>query len=194
MVSASQISLDGMLGASEKGKRRLMLAATTLRDAGIEYAVGGDHAVAAWVSTADEEAARGAVDVEILVRRVDFKMVKAALEKAGFHHRHLAGLDVFLDTPTTPVRGGVHIIFAKEKVKPEERVANPDVSQSSDAPHFRVLQLEAFVQIKLTAFRDKDRTHLRDLIDVGLVDQTWPARYERELKARLQRLLDTPGG
>jgi hypothetical protein len=50
------------------------------------------------------------------------------------------------------------------------------------------------VRIKLTAFRDKDRTHLRDLIDVGLIDATWCSRYPAFLAARLQALFDTPGG
>jgi hypothetical protein len=50
------------------------------------------------------------------------------------------------------------------------------------------------VRMKLTAFRDKDRTHLRDLIDVGLVDVTWIERLPSELGARLQILLDTPEG
>ena len=48
--------------------------------------------------------------------------------------------------------------------------------------------------MKLTGFRDKDRTHLRDLIDVGLVDTAWVKRFPRELAARLQSLLDTPEG
>jgi hypothetical protein len=48
--------------------------------------------------------------------------------------------------------------------------------------------------MKLTSFRDKDRTHLRDLIDVGLVDASWPARLPDELASRLQALLDTPEG
>jgi len=43
-------------------------------------------------------------------------------------------------------------------------------------------------------FRDKDRTHLRDLIDVGLIDVTWPQRFPSDLATRLQSLLDTPGG
>jgi hypothetical protein len=60
------------------------------------------------------------------VRRLDFASVRAALENAGFHYRHLAGLDVFLDTPSMPARGGVHILFAGEKVKAEESVANLD--------------------------------------------------------------------
>jgi hypothetical protein len=48
--------------------------------------------------------------------------------------------------------------------------------------------------MKLTSYRDKDKTHVRDMIGVGLVDATWPARYPPELAARLQHLLDTPDG
>jgi hypothetical protein len=48
--------------------------------------------------------------------------------------------------------------------------------------------------MKLTSFRDKDRTHLRDLIEVGLVDGSWPARLPKELASRLQELLDNPEG
>jgi hypothetical protein len=48
--------------------------------------------------------------------------------------------------------------------------------------------------MKLTSFRDKDRMHLRDMLDVGLVDATWPSRFPAELAERLQELLDTPEG
>jgi hypothetical protein len=63
------------------------------------------------------------------------------------------------------------------------------VTESVASEHFRVLDLEALVRIKLTAFRDKDRTHLRDLIDAS-----WCPRFPDELAARLQGLIDTPGG
>lgn len=48
--------------------------------------------------------------------------------------------------------------------------------------------------MKLAAFRDKDRTHLRDLIEVGLVDATWLGELEPVLRERLQLILDTPEG
>ena len=48
--------------------------------------------------------------------------------------------------------------------------------------------------MKLTAFRDKDRTHLRDLIEVGLVDASWLRRVPLELAKRLQDVLDHPDG
>jgi hypothetical protein len=57
-----------------------------------------------------------------------------------------------------------------------------------------VLGFEALVRMKLTSFRDKDRTHLRDMIEVGLLDRSWPARLPVELASRLQELLDNPEG
>ncbi len=50
------------------------------------------------------------------------------------------------------------------------------------------------VRMKLTSLRDKDRTHIRDLIGVGLVDATWLPKLPPELAARLKQILDTPEG
>lgn len=68
------------------------------------------------------------------------------------------------------------------------------MTESEPAGRFRVLSLEALVRIKLMAFRDKDRVHLRDLIDVGLVDAEWLGRLPAALAGRLKSLLDTPEG
>jgi hypothetical protein len=50
------------------------------------------------------------------------------------------------------------------------------------------------VRMKLTSFRDKDRTHLRDLIDVGLLEASRVSQLPTELGTRLQSLLDNPEG
>jgi hypothetical protein len=187
-------SLDRMVSAVGKVRQRLLRATAVLESAGVHYAVTGDSAVAVWVSRVDEAAVRNTQDVDILLRREDFESARRALEAAGFVYRHTAGLDVFLDGPDAKARDAVHIVFANEKVRAGESQANPDVTESEPAERFRVIALDALVRIKLTAFRDKDRVHLRDLIEVGLVDVTWPARLPSELAARLQSLLDTPGG
>ena len=100
---------------------------------------------------------------------------------------------MFLDGPGASPRDAVHVIFAGEKVQPDYAIATPTVDEAEPGQAFRVLHLEALVRMKLTSYRDKDRTHLRDLIDVGLIDATWPARFGAELAQRLQHLLDTPG-
>jgi len=52
--------------------------------------------------------------------------------------------------------------------------------------------LEALVRMKLTSFRDKDRTHLRDMLEIGLIGDSWTSRLGPKLGARLQQLIDTP--
>jgi hypothetical protein len=185
-------SLERVVRAVEKVRQRLLKAAATLNAAGVPYAIVGGNAVALWVSRVDESAVRNTRDVDVLIRREDLSAARTALESVGFVYRHSGGIDVFLDGPTAKLRDGVHIVFAKETVRPGKPVDNPDVSESEDAGPFRVISLEALVRIKLTAFRDKDRTHLRDLIDVGLVDDGWPARLPEALADRLRQLLENP--
>ena len=136
---------------------------------------------------------RNTRDVDILIRRADLESVRSALEPAGFVYRHTAGMDLFLDGPDGKARDAVHVVFANEKVREGEPVANPDVTDSEQADRYRVITLPSLVQIKLTAFRDKDRTHLRDMIELGMIDESWPGRFLPELGSRLQLLLDTPG-
>jgi len=152
------------------------------------------EAVAAWVTRVDESAVRNTRAVDILLRRADFEAAKRALEAAGFIYRHAASIDMFLDGKGAKAREVVHVIFANEKVRSDDPVTTPDVGESETGATFRVVKLEALVRMKLVANRDKDRTHLRDMLDVGLLDSTWPARFPPELAARLQHLLDTPDG
>ena len=79
-------------------------------------------------------------------------------------------------------------------MRPEQTIPMPDLDESEAAPRFQVISLDALVRMKLISNRDKDKTHLRDMIGVGLLDATWPARLPPELAARLQALLDDPDG
>jgi len=187
-------SLDRMVRAVELVRQRLLRATAALEGAGLPYAVAGGNAVALWVSRVDPEAVRNTNDVDLVVRRADLDGIKAALAAAGFVYRHAAGLDMFLDGPAGGVRGGIHLIFAGETVRPGESLPSPDVTESEAGKEFRVLQLRPLVGVKLTAYRDKDRTHLRDMLEVGLIDETWCQYYPPELAARLRALVETPGG
>ncbi len=193
-VAFGAFSLDRMVNAVEKVRQRLLRAAVALETARVPYAIAGGNAVALWVSRVDEGAVRNTQDVDILLRRADLQRAQQALGAAGFIYRHIAGVDVFLDGTNAGARDGVHILFANEKVRPTETAANPDVDQSESAGSYRVLSLEALVQIKLTAFRRKDQVHLQDMISVGIIDGSWPARYPPDLAARLEILLADPEG
>jgi hypothetical protein len=186
--------LDRMVRAVELVRERLLRATAALEAAGIPYAVAGGNAVAAWVARVDPAAVRNTQDVDVLLRRSDLDAAAAALAVAGFVRRHVAGIDVFLDGPDSKARDAVHIVPAGIKIRPDYLVASPDVTESEKPDQFRVLSLDALVRMKLTSFRDKDRTHLRDMLEVGLIDATWKTRLPPQFADRLQQLIDTPEG
>ncbi len=126
--------------------------------------------------------------------RVFLPAVRTTLEEAGFIYCQLLDVDRFSDGPQGRPSGGVHILFAGEKVRPEYEHASPDLDESERAAGFQVAKLEALVRMKLIANRLKDRVRLQDLIGVGLIDTTWPARFPPPLSERLQQLLDNPDG
>ncbi len=190
----SALAWERMVTAVEKVRQRLRRSAQALEQAGIPYALAGGNAVAAWVSEVDESAVRNTQAVDILLRRVDLDRAQIALAGAGFLYRHSSGIDMFLDGPGAKARDAVHIVFSGEKVRSDYLLPAPLVEESTSTPTCQVLNLDALVRMKLTSFRDKDRMHLRDLIEVGLVDGTWPSRLPQQLGARLQELLDNPDG
>ncbi len=159
--------------------------------AGISCVVVGGNAVAAWVARVDREAVRNTKDVDLLVRRQDFDRVTAALGGVGFIHQNVAGVDLFLDGPQGSVRSAVRVLFAGEKARPDYLLPAPELSESLSGPEFAVPTLEALVRMKLTSFRLKDQVHLLDLLEVGLIDETWCGRFPAELSARLRQLIDT---
>jgi hypothetical protein len=183
-----------MVRAVEKVRERLLRATAALNEHQVPYAVVGGNAVAAWVSRVDEAAVRNTQDVGILIRREDLPRAQAALSTAGFHYRHVAGIDMFLDGEKAKARDSLHVVFATERIRPEYFLVAPDVTENDTSGTYSVLRLDSLVKMKLNSFRDKDRTHLRDFIEVGLVDQTWINLIPPELASRLQQLLDTPDG
>jgi hypothetical protein len=191
-VVLHDFSLDRMVRAVEKVRERLLRATSALQNAGIPYAVVGGNAVAAWVSRVDEAAVRNTQDVDILIRRSDFEAVKTAMTAAGFVFRHVKSIDMFLDGPGTKARDAVHILFAGEKVRPEDTVPTPDISDVEPNPPYTIVSLEGLVRMKLSAFRLKDRVHLLDMLNIELIDATWCDRLPSELGDRLRQLIDNP--
>jgi hypothetical protein len=146
------------------------------------------------VARVDEAAVRNTQDVDILLNRSDLEAAKQALARAGFIFRHVKGIDMFLDGPGAKARDAVHILYAGEKVRSDDAVTAPTLEESEETPAFRVVALESLLRMKLTSFRDKDRTHVRDMIDVGLLDESWLPQLPAPLAVRLKELLDNPEG
>lgn len=194
MSEAVAVGWERALMAAEKVKDRLRRATRALESAGVRYAVVGGNAVAEWVARVDDEAVRNTRDVDLLVSRADFAAARAALEAAGFVYHHVVDVDVFIDGPQAKPSAGVHLLFAGEKVRAEHEHPCPELDESERAAEFQVVTLFALVRMKLMSWRLKDRVHLLDLIQVGQIDATWPARLPPPLGDRLQELLDNPDG
>ena len=121
------------------------------------------------------------------LRSLQFKKLEAPRQPT----RGITRRDRVLHASLLEIAG---IARGDREVMQDAVAATPDTTESEATESFRLLSLSALARMKLTSFRDKDRTHLRDLIEVGLLDAFWVARLPWELGVRLQHLLDNPEG
>jgi hypothetical protein len=183
-----------MFRAVELVQERLNRACRALREADVPYAVVGGNAVAAWVATIDDGAVRNTRDVDLLLAEQDLPLATEALQRAGFVRDKVMDTIVFLDGPDGKPSQGLHILIANRKVKPEYASPTPRIEQAVEINQKRIVELQSLVEMKLNSYRKKDQTHLLDMILIGLIDASWPARFPPSLAARLQALLDDPEG
>ena len=181
-----------MARAVEKVNERLRKTVGVLENAQVPYVVIGGHAVRAWVAQVDEAAQRTTQDVDILVRPCDLAAMVKAMTNAGFYYRQTAGLDMFVEHPEASARDAVHVLLCGRIERDGE--PNPDIEPMVRADDFQTVTLETLVRMKLNAFRDKDRVHVRDMISLGMIDSTWLDLYPERLRLRLEVLLNDPDG
>jgi hypothetical protein len=191
-MSSSISGWERVALAIQEVRERLLRATAALEAGQVPYAVVGGNAVAEWVGRVDKAAVRFTQDVDVLIRRSDLPRAIEVMTEAGFVFDTSFGESFFLDGPNANPRDAVHLIFSGEKVKERDSFAAPDVSESETADPFKIVSLEGLVRMKLTAFRDKDRVHLRDMLSVGLIDASWLPRLPSSLAERLQELIDNP--
>ena len=180
--------------AVEIVKDRLRRVTRALNSANIPYAVIGGNAVQHWVSQVDESVVRATRDVDIILNEVDLERAIPALAAEGFIYRCSAGVTMFLDGPEAKARDAVHVVFAGKKVREEYPEPVPEIDQYALIEDARTLPFDRLVTMKLTSYRDKDRVHIRDMISIGLIDESWVGRLSTELGSRLQELLNDPDG
>lgn len=169
--------------------RRLAQALTA---AGIQYRVIGGVAVFLHVSDRDPLAARSTRDVDIAVDRAHLQAVAEAVRPFGFEYRHAAGLDMLVDAREPRARSAVHMIFVREKVRPEYLETVPDFSAPVKTSEGVLLAPVAdLVRMKLTSYRLKDRVHIQDLDAVALITPEIEAQLSEPLRARLREVRAT---
>ncbi len=166
---------DAQDRAIEKRVRRI---ASILDNAEIPYAVIGGNAVRAWVQTVDPSAVRATRDVDIIIPEGKLADVIVAAENDGMTFRHAKSVDMLLESPDGKARDAIHVLQGDF-----EPVRLDGIS---------VVALADLVRMKLDIYRLKDRVHLLDMIETGLIDATWPARFELQLADRLRYLIENP--
>jgi hypothetical protein len=173
---------------------RLRRITKALEDASVPYALVGGQAVALWVATRDPAAVRTTKDVDILLRREDLPHARAAALSIGMDYFEVMGVGMFLERGDPNPRHAVHLIWAGEKVRPEYPLPSPSIDERQRLePQTQVVSLPGLVRMKLMSHRDQDRVHLRDMIDVGLVDRDLLADLPPGLAGRLDALLSESG-
>lgn len=174
-------------------RERLDRVVIALRGAKVRYAVAGENAVAAWVSRVDESAVRTPAIVEIVLSREEFERARAAMEDAGFCYT-IGGswFHWFRDSSRTSRPNAVTLYIAREKLQPDFDCEVPDIDKADSSGPYVVLDLESLVRTNLAMYTFTDRVGVLDLINVGLVDESWLQRFTGETAARLKRLLDDP--
>lgn len=170
----------------------LRKVAKALEEARVPYGVVGGNAVAAWVATVDKGAVRATKDVDILVRRADMSAVTKALQAVGLMPVEVLGVVMFVDRRRPNPKTGVHVVFANERVRPHYTHAAPDPKDTvRTEAGLVVVDLPALVRMKLQAYRDIDRVHIRDLMAVDVIDAALIQELPGDLRERLEEIQAT---
>ncbi|HEY7387384.1 MAG TPA: hypothetical protein VH640_02670 [Bryobacteraceae bacterium] len=163
------------------------LVDTALSAAGIDYRVVGGLATYLYVEEAEPDAGRLTRDIDIAVRREDLERIAQAVKPFGLEYRDAAGVDMLSRTGES-VRRAVHLVFSREKVRPHYPEPVPELGASRTIQGIRLIRLSDLVRMKLTSFRLKDQTHLKDLDEAGLITPEAEAELPPLLRERLEQV------
>ena len=106
----------------------------------------------------------------------------------------LLGVGMFLERDDPNPRHAVHLVWAGEKVRPEYELPSPPIAERQElSAGLPVVSLPGLVRMKLLSYRDRDRVHLTDMIEVGLIGREMLAGLTLELARRLEVLLSEAG-
>jgi hypothetical protein len=156
--------------------------------AGVEYRVVGGLAAYLYVEEADPDAGRLTRDIDIVVRREDLQAIADGAPGFGLEYRHVAGIDMLIQTADPAARRAVHIVFSGEKVRPEYPEATPEMGGCRVLQGVRLVPVEDLIRMKLSSFRLKDQTHLKDLDEAGVITPAIEAGLGEVHRQRLARV------
>jgi hypothetical protein len=144
--------------------------------AGLEYRIVGGLAAYLYVEEREPDAGRLTRDIDIAVRREDLRRIAEAVQPFGLEYRHVAGVDMLTPSGQPSARRAVHLEAA------------PELGPCRRIRRLRLVPLADLVRMKLTGFRSKDETHLKDLDEAGLITPEIESGLSPILRERLLRV------
>jgi hypothetical protein len=158
--------------------------AKLMEEANIPYELVGGMAVFLHVREVSEENARLTNDVDVAIRRADLDTLKRYAPRHGFEFRHAAGIDMLIDSEKRKAKGAIHFVFAGEKVRREYLAPVPEITTALPTSEIRIAPISHLLEMKLTSNRLKDMTHVRDMLNVGLITPEMEAALPEQLRER----------
>jgi len=156
--------------------------------AGLGYRVVGTLAAYLYVEEREPDAGRLTKDIDICVRREDLPEIAEAVAPFGLQHRHVAGVDMLVQVNQPSARRAVHLVFAGEKVRPDYSEPAPQLGTAHVIQGVPLIGLADLIRMKLTSFRLRDQTHLKDLDEVGLITGEIERELPEALRSRLAKV------
>jgi hypothetical protein len=151
----------------------------------LEYRIVGGLATYLYVEEREPDAGRLTRDIDIAVRRDDLLKISAAARDFGLEHRHVMGVDMLVRANQPSARRAVHLVFAGEKVRPDYVDPVPRLGPYQTIQGLKLIPLADLIRMKLTSFRIKDQTHIKDLDEAGLITTEIEVTLPTALQERL---------
>ncbi|MBL8219378.1 MAG: hypothetical protein JNL62_09110 [Bryobacterales bacterium] len=174
----------------ERLKEVLGRFAASMEHAGIPYEVVGGLAVYFQVERVSPDMGRLTRDIDVLVHRQDVQRIANAAESFGFLYRHAAGLDMLVDAHAPSAAKAIHLVFSAEKVRPNYAEPTPEIAPERLNSAW-VAPVAHLLLMKLTSYRLKDRVHVQDMDNAGLITPQLEAQLTEALRLRLAEIRRT---
>jgi hypothetical protein len=189
----NQLRPECIFEAFEIVRRRQSAICEALESNGVPYELSGSNATYQWIASVEESAVLAFRNVEFIIPRSASKAVIDALANIDATTSVEPERIFFRDKSDRRDRWSDRALFAGERIG-DKQCNVPELEWVEHLNGFRVLPHATLVQFRLVRWTLDDIVDLRDMIDIGLIDSAWPAKFSSELAMRLQHLLDTPDG
>ena len=96
---------------------------------------------------------------------------------------------MLVDAKQPKARSAVHLLFVREKVRPDYLEPVPEFSKPTvTAEGILLAPVSDLLRMKLTSFRLRDKTHVIDMDSVGLITPEIEAALSDPVRCRLQQV------